>query len=69
MYVCLCVRACMFVCGGHGTTFRSCFLPSTVWVPGIKLGVSGLVGGTFHPLNHLAGTVDILAKQNEAADV
>lgn len=35
------------------TTFRSMFLPSTMWILGTELKVLGLVASTFHLLNCL----------------
>lgn len=32
------------ICGYHMTTFRSEFIPSTMWIPGHCLGSSCLVG-------------------------
>lgn len=47
---CLCVYVC--VCLGQRTIFRSQFYPSTLWVPVIKLELSGLLERKpFYPLS------------------
>lgn len=38
---------CVCVCGSQRTTCRSWFSPLSMWVLGIKLGLSGLVAGAF----------------------
>lgn len=43
---------CHTVCGGQRTTFRDRLLPSTMWVPEIKLRLSALV--TSQPFTHWA---------------
>lgn len=41
------------VCGGQRTTCGHQFSPSIMWVPGIELRLSGLVGRIFNPLSPL----------------
>lgn len=50
--LCTCVEIMSATCGGQRTTFRDRLLPSTVWVPEIKLRLSALV--TSQLLTHWA---------------
>jgi hypothetical protein len=52
VYVCVCV--CM-TCGGQRTIWMNLFSPSTTWVPGIKLRLSGSVTSTFYPSSFPTG--------------
>ena len=50
-------RVRVWVCeyGGQRTTCRRRLFPSTMWVPGIELGLPDLAASSLYPLCHLIG--------------
>ena len=50
--VCVCVCVCVYM-EVRGKTFGNRFSPSTMWMPGIKPRLSGLVANAFFPLSWL----------------
>lgn len=62
IYFVICVHESLCTSGVWRTIQRNWFYLSTIWIPGMELGFSGLIAMCLYPLGHLFGPTILLLK-------